>query len=105
MARKEIRLAPDRLDGDGLAIAGLVLGYLSIAMAVLAVLALSGGEYKLSGVPRMHQRPIRDLVEPLRSIASMAPAVSIGQSSNAMFVAFHISSTAAATRFRRCSAR
>ena len=40
MARKEIRLAPDRLEGDGLAIAGLVLGYLSIAMAVLAVLAL-----------------------------------------------------------------
>ena len=33
MARKEIRLAPDRLEGDGLAIAGLVLGYLSIAMA------------------------------------------------------------------------
>ena len=40
MARKEIRLAPDRLEGDGLAIAGLVLGYLSIAMAVLAVMAL-----------------------------------------------------------------
>jgi hypothetical protein len=40
LARKEIRQAPDRLEGDGLAIAGLVLGYLSIAMAVLAVLAL-----------------------------------------------------------------
>ena len=40
MARKEIRQAPDRLEGDGLAIAGLVLGYLSIAMAVLAIIAL-----------------------------------------------------------------
>ena len=40
MARKEIRQQPDRLEGDGLAIGGLVLGYLSIAMAVLAVLAL-----------------------------------------------------------------
>ena len=40
MARKEIRQQPDRLEGDGLAIAGLVLGYLSIAMAVLAVMAL-----------------------------------------------------------------
>ena len=40
MARKEIRLAPDRLEGDGLAIAGMVLGYLSIAMAVLVVLAI-----------------------------------------------------------------
>ena len=40
MARKEIRLAPDRLEGDGLAIGGLVLGYLSIAMAVLVVVAI-----------------------------------------------------------------
>ena len=40
MARSEIRRAPDRLEGDGLAIAGLVLGYLSIAMAVLVVFAI-----------------------------------------------------------------
>ena len=40
MARKEIRLAPDRLEGDGLAIAGLVIGYLALAMAVLAVIAV-----------------------------------------------------------------
>ena len=37
MARGEIRRAPDRLEGDGMAIAGLVLGYASIAMAVFAV--------------------------------------------------------------------
>ena len=40
MARSEIRRAPERLEGDGLAIAGLVLGYLSIAMAVLVVFAV-----------------------------------------------------------------
>ena len=40
MARKEIRLAPDRLEGDGLAVAGLVLGYLSIAMALLIVVGI-----------------------------------------------------------------
>ena len=40
MARSEIRRAPERLEGDGLAIAGLVLGYLAIAMAVLAVVAV-----------------------------------------------------------------
>ena len=40
MARSEIRRAPDRLEGDGLAIAGLVLGYASIALAVLAVVAI-----------------------------------------------------------------
>jgi hypothetical protein len=40
MARKEIRQQPDRLEGDGLAIGGLVLGYLSIAMAVMAVVAI-----------------------------------------------------------------
>ena len=40
MARGEIRRQPDRLEGDGLAVAGLVLGYLSIALAVLVVVAI-----------------------------------------------------------------
>ena len=40
MARGEIRRAPDRLEGDGLAVAGLVLGYLAIALAVLTVVAI-----------------------------------------------------------------
>ncbi len=40
MARSEIRRAPDRLEGDGLAIAGLILGYAAIAMAVFAVIAI-----------------------------------------------------------------
>lgn len=40
MARSEIRRAPDRLDGDGLAVAGLVLGWLAIAFMVLAVVAI-----------------------------------------------------------------
>ena len=49
----------------------LFLGNAGTAFRPLtAVLALSGGEYRLSGVPRMHQRPIRDLVEPLRSIGA-----------------------------------
>lgn len=33
-----------------------------------AALALSGGNYKISGVPRMHERPIGDLVDGLRQI-------------------------------------
>ncbi len=33
-----------------------------------AALALSGGHYKVSGVPRMHERPIGDLVDGLRQI-------------------------------------
>ena len=40
MARSEIRRAPDRLEGDGLAIAGLVLGYLSIAIGILFLAAI-----------------------------------------------------------------
>jgi 3-phosphoshikimate 1-carboxyvinyltransferase len=36
------------------------------ARSLAAVLALSDGEYELSGVPRMHERPIGDLVEALR---------------------------------------
>jgi len=35
-----------------------------------AVLALSGGHYTLSGVPRMHERPIKDLVDALRQIGA-----------------------------------
>jgi 3-phosphoshikimate 1-carboxyvinyltransferase len=35
-----------------------------------AALALSGGEYRLSGVPRMHERPIGDLVDALRKIGA-----------------------------------
>jgi hypothetical protein len=40
MARGEIRRAPDRIEGDGMAIAGLVLGYVAITMAVLAVIGI-----------------------------------------------------------------
>jgi 3-phosphoshikimate 1-carboxyvinyltransferase len=35
-----------------------------------AVLALMGGEYRLSGAPRMHERPIADLVDALRSMGA-----------------------------------
>ena len=49
----------------------LFLGNAGTAFRPLtAVLALSGGEYRLMGVPRMHQRPIRDLVEALRGIGA-----------------------------------
>lgn len=40
MARKEIRNAPERLEGDGLAIGGLLLGYLQLVLTVLGVLLL-----------------------------------------------------------------
>jgi len=35
-----------------------------------AALALSGGHYRLSGVPRMHERPIGDLVDGLQQIGA-----------------------------------
>ncbi len=40
MARAEIRREPERLEGDGLAIAGLILGWLGIAVSVLAVVVI-----------------------------------------------------------------
>lgn len=47
----------------------LFLGNAGTAFRPLtAVLALSGGHYRLSGVPRMHERPIGDLVDGLRQI-------------------------------------
>ena len=48
--------------------ADLFLGNAGTAVRSLtAVLALLGGEYSLSGIPRMHERPIGDLVDALRS--------------------------------------
>jgi 3-phosphoshikimate 1-carboxyvinyltransferase len=51
--------------------ADLFLGNAGPAFRPLtAALALSGGEYRLSGVPRMHERPIGDLVEALRQLGA-----------------------------------
>jgi 3-phosphoshikimate 1-carboxyvinyltransferase len=51
--------------------AELFLGNAGTAFRSLtAVLALSGGDYRLSGVPRMHERPIGDLVDALRRIGA-----------------------------------
>ena len=48
--------------------ADLFLGNAGTALRPLtAVLALRGGEYRLAGVPRMHERPIGDLVDALRA--------------------------------------
>ena len=51
--------------------ASLFLGNAGTAFRPLtAALALSGGHYKLSGVPRMHERPIGDLVDALRQLGA-----------------------------------
>ncbi len=49
----------------------LFLGNAGTAFRPLAaVLAVIGGDYRLSGVPRMHERPIGDLVDALRAIGA-----------------------------------
>jgi len=51
--------------------AELFLGNAGTAFRPLtAALALSGGNYKLSGTPRMHERPIGDLVDALRDLGA-----------------------------------
>jgi 3-phosphoshikimate 1-carboxyvinyltransferase len=51
--------------------AELFLGNAGTAFRPLtAVLAVSGGEYRLTGVPRMHERPIADLVDALRGMGA-----------------------------------
>ncbi len=62
-----------RIDGLGaklpVAQAQLFLGNAGTAMRPLtAALALLGGDFELSGVARMHERPIGDLVDALRQI-------------------------------------
>lgn len=67
---------------DGLSIAGvggafpvrsadLFLGNAGTAFRPLtAALAFAGGDYKLDGLPRMHERPIKDLVDALRKLGA-----------------------------------
>jgi len=51
--------------------ADLFLGNAGTAIRPLtAALAFCGGDYRLSGVPRMHERPIGDLVDALRSLGA-----------------------------------
>ena len=51
--------------------ADLFLGNAGTAFRPLtAALALAGGNFKLSGVPRMHERPIGDLVDGLRQLGA-----------------------------------
>jgi Domain of unknown function (DUF4190) len=40
MARAEIKRSNGMIDGDGMAIAGLILGWLSVALAVLSVIGI-----------------------------------------------------------------
>lgn len=75
LARLGVRCTPE---GDALRVQGaggapwvreaeLFLGNAGTAFRPLtAVLALAGGHYRLSGVARMHERPIGDLVDALR---------------------------------------
>jgi 3-phosphoshikimate 1-carboxyvinyltransferase len=42
----------------------------TVVRPLCAALALNGGHYRVSGVPRMHERPIGDLVDTLRSIGA-----------------------------------
>jgi len=52
--------------------ADLFMGNAGTAIRPLtAALAMQGGDYRLSGVARMHERPIRDLVDGLRQVGAM----------------------------------
>jgi 3-phosphoshikimate 1-carboxyvinyltransferase len=56
--------------------AKLFLGNAGTAMRPLAaVLAVLGGDFTLSGVPRMHERPIGDLVDALRQLGCQIDCV------------------------------
>ncbi|MCW8200452.1 bifunctional 3-phosphoshikimate 1-carboxyvinyltransferase/cytidylate kinase [Verminephrobacter aporrectodeae subsp. tuberculatae] len=79
-ALREIGCSVDAAGGSSVRITGLggrpprspaklFLGNAGTAMRPLtAALALLGGEFELSGVARMHERPIRDLVDALRQM-------------------------------------
>ena len=69
------RIAPGQVEIDGLGgkpppvSARLFLGNAGTAMRPLtAALAVLGGDFVMEGVPRMHERPIGDLVDALRAL-------------------------------------
>ncbi len=73
LARLGARFSQNRITGVGgpfpVKQAELFLGNAGTAFRPLtAALVFSGGEYRLSGVPRMHERPIGDLVDALRGM-------------------------------------
>ena len=75
LSRLGVAFSKDRITGVAglfpVKNAELFLGNAGTAFRPLtAALALSGGEYRLSGVPRMNERPIGDLVEALRGIGA-----------------------------------
>jgi 3-phosphoshikimate 1-carboxyvinyltransferase len=80
-ALQKLDVRIDTRDFDSLVVAGegriapkkrdLFLGNAGTAFRPLtAALAICGGEYRLMGKPRMHARPIKDLVDPLRRIGA-----------------------------------
>ncbi len=71
----KLRQSGTRIEIDGLGgqpgnrAAKLFMGNAGTAIRPLtAALAVMGGDYELSGVPRMHERPIGDLVDALRQL-------------------------------------
>ncbi len=75
LSKLGVEFAKNRIRGVGgpfpVKHAELFLGNAGTALRPLtAALALSNGDYRLSGVPRMHQRPVGDLVDALRSIGA-----------------------------------
>jgi 3-phosphoshikimate 1-carboxyvinyltransferase len=75
LSRLGVSFRDGRITGAGGAFpvrqADLFLGNAGTAIRPLtAALAFCNGEYRLSGVPRMHERPIGDLVDALRGIGA-----------------------------------
>ena len=75
LSKLGIAFADDRIRGAGgpfpVKQAQLFLGNAGTALRPLtAALAFSHGDYRLSGVARMHERPIADLVDALRGIGA-----------------------------------
>ena len=70
VAQRDNTAVIDGLGGKlAVPVAALYLGNAGTAMRPLtAALALLGGDFELSGVPRMHERPIGDLVDALRQL-------------------------------------
>ena len=86
LARREIRRDPG-LKGDELALAGLILGYMNVALYGLILLFCVGGLLfilliaalgQAAAAPTPPAEPAPDMVAPLYSVGSAGPPIAMG---------------------------
>lgn len=60
MARSKIKMYPDNLSGEGMALAGLIMGYFSIVVFILLIIIGIIAAIAIPSVLKMHQNALNN---------------------------------------------